>query len=138
MYSILVGYKFANKKNIKIFSCNFCNNTNYSTFVRLETKYFSTLNKSCMEFLINSLLGGGGGLLMGMLGKGSNYGQVGNAVAGVVGGNVGGSLLAPLLAPVLGAVATGGDWKSMLMSAVGGMAMTYISSFIKNKANTTT
>ena len=91
-----------------------------------------------MEFLINSLLGGGGGLLMGMLGKGSNYGQVGNAVAGVVGGNVGGSLLAPLLAPVLGAVATGGDWKSMLMSAVGGVAMTYISSFIKNKANTTT
>ena len=80
-----------------------------------------------MEYLINSLLGGGGGLLMGMLGKGSNYGQVGNAVAGAVGGNVGGSLIGPLL----GAVAGGGDWKSMLMSAVGGVAMTYISSFIK-------
>ena len=87
-----------------------------------------------MEFLINSLLGGGGGLLMGMLGKGSNYGQVGNAVAGVVGGNVGGSLIAPLL----GAAVGGGDWKTMLMSAVGGIATTYISSFIKNKANTTT
>ncbi len=83
-----------------------------------------------MEYLINSLLGGGGGLLMGMLGKGSNYGQVGNAVAGVVGGNVGGSLLAPLLG-VVTAGATGGDWKTMLMSAVGGIATTYISSFIK-------
>jgi uncharacterized membrane protein YeaQ/YmgE (transglycosylase-associated protein family) len=80
-----------------------------------------------MEYLINSLLGGGGGLLMGMLGKGSNYGQVGNAVAGVVGGNLGGSLLAP----ILGAVTSGGDWKTMLMSALGGIAMTYISSFIK-------
>ena len=83
-----------------------------------------------MEYLINSLLGAGGGLLMGMLGKGSNYGQVGNAVAGVVGGNVGGSLLAPLLG-VAAAGATGGDWKTMLMSAVGGIVTTYISSFIK-------
>jgi uncharacterized membrane protein YeaQ/YmgE (transglycosylase-associated protein family) len=81
-----------------------------------------------VQILINSLLGGGGGLLMGMLGKGSDYGTVGNAVAGVVGGNAGGSLIAPLL----GAVATGGtDWKTMLMSAVGGIATTYISSFIK-------
>ncbi len=83
-----------------------------------------------MEYLINSLLGGGGGLLMGMLGKGSNYGQVGNAVAGVIGGNLGGSLLAPLLG-VVTAGATGGDWKTMLMSVVGGIATTYISSFIK-------
>ena len=87
-----------------------------------------------MEYLINSLLGGGGGLLMGMLGKGSNYGQVGNAVAGVVGGNVGGTLIPTLL----GMAVSGGDWKTYLMSAVGGIATTYISSFIKNKANTTT
>jgi uncharacterized membrane protein YeaQ/YmgE (transglycosylase-associated protein family) len=93
----------------------------------LDNQIFSTLNILQMEFLINSLLGGGGGLLMGMLGKGSNFGTVGNAVAGVVGGNAGGSLIAPLL----GAAAGGGDWKTMLFSALGGIATTYISSFIK-------
>jgi uncharacterized membrane protein YeaQ/YmgE (transglycosylase-associated protein family) len=80
-----------------------------------------------MEFLINSLLGGGGGLLMGLLGKGSNFGTIGNAVAGVVGGNAGGSLIAPLIGAAMG----GGDWKTMAMSAVGGIVTTYISSFIK-------
>ena len=83
-----------------------------------------------MEYLINSLLGGGGGLLTGFLGKGSNYGTIGNVIAGVVGGNAGG-LLGSMLGATATAGATGGDWKSWLLSAVGGMAVTWLSSFVK-------
>lgn len=83
-----------------------------------------------MEYLISSLLGGGGGLLTGMLGKGSNFGPIGNVIAGAIGGNAGG-LLSGILGGATTGMATGGDWKSMLLSVVGGAVVTWISSFIK-------
>ena len=60
----------------------------------------------------------------------TNYGNIGNAIAGVVGGNAGG-LLGSVLGATATAGATGGDWKSWLLSAVGGMAVTWLTSFVK-------
>jgi hypothetical protein len=90
-----------------------------------------------MEYLINSAIGAAGGWLMGQLKQGGNFGTVGNLVAGVLGGNAGGTLLGGTLGTLLSggaAAASGGGIGSWLASALGSVALTYLSKFIPGGA----
>lgn len=85
-----------------------------------------------MEYLINSAIGAAGGWLMGQLKQGGNFGTIGNLVAGVLGGNAGGSLLGGALSGILGTAVTPGQGGigTWLASAIGSMALTWLSKFI--------
>jgi hypothetical protein len=100
----------------------------------LKQDSFTNFNKRKMEYLVNSAIGAAGGWLMGQIGKGGNFGTVGNLVSGVLGGNVGNMALGGALSGLLGGAAADGgaggigNW---LASAAGSAILTWVSSYIK-------
>jgi hypothetical protein len=98
-----------------------------------KTKFIHQFKQYIMEYLIQSLIGAGGGFLMEKLGKGGPWGTIGNVLSGVVGGNAGGSLLGGALGGLLGQSATGGSGGigSWLASALGSMVITWVTGFFK-------
>ena len=82
------------------------------------------------SLLINSVVGAASGWLTGQAGKGSGFGQAGNAVAGLAGGNLGG-----WLPTVLGLITagSGASITSVIGSAVGGSALTWILGMFNSK-----
>ena len=86
-----------------------------------------------MGYLIQAIIGAGGGWLMGQLGKGSGLGTVGNVATGAAGG-VG---LPSILAAILPSLINGGggtDIKSILTSAVGSALVPYLIGVFNKKA----
>lgn len=76
--------------------------------------------------LIVSLAGGGvGGNLLGAIMKGRSMGPMWNTILGAVGGVLGGQLLGGQMAA--------GISRNALVSAVGGLVLTLLGSFLKKK-----
>lgn len=84
-----------------------------------------------MPYLLNTLLGAGGGWLGNMLKK-NGLGMVGNLLSGAVGGNV-----LPMILKAAGLVGTapmeggGMDWMALLTSLIGGGAGSLLGGLFK-------
>ncbi len=87
-----------------------------------------------MGYLVNTVIGALGGWLMGQIGKGSGFGDIGNVLLGIVGGNA-----APMIAAatgLLGNAATGGAGGigSWIASAAGSALLPWVIGMFNKKS----
>jgi len=83
-----------------------------------------------MQYVIQSIIGAGGGWLMGQLGKGSGLGTAGNVVAGVAGGIGLPAIVGAVLPTLLG---SGTSISSILTSAAGSVLIPYVIGLFNKK-----
>ena len=88
-----------------------------------------------MGYLVNSVIGAAGGWLMGQLGKGSGFGDVGNILSGIVGGNA-----APMIGAATGLLTHAADGGaggigSWIASAAGSALLPWIIGMFNKKTS---
>lgn len=85
--------------------------------------------ESLLPMIIQLVAGGAGGNIAGTLLKNTSMGPLLNTVAGALGGVGGAAVLPGLLGSVLGS----GDVATAASSGIGGIVLSLVAGFIKNK-----
>lgn len=87
--------------------------------------------EAMMPYLLNTLLGAGGGWLGSMLKK-NGLGMLGNLIAGAAGGNILPMILGAVMPSLTAAPADGGmNWMALITSLIGGSAGSLIGGLFK-------